>query len=101
MGQQYTLSIITGKNQSLKICGALYISTYEYNYKVITRCDTILQEFTSPDRRKCENIKRYTSMNSIKGAHEFTEGKLERRAGAWKDKTSDGLPMIHATTALL
>jgi len=32
----YTLSISTGKNQSTKIRGALYFSTYEYNYKIIT-----------------------------------------------------------------
>ena len=37
----YTLSISTDKNQST-IRGALYIPTYEYNYKVTTGCDTIL-----------------------------------------------------------
>jgi len=26
----------------MKVRGALYIPTYEYNYRVITRCDTIL-----------------------------------------------------------
>jgi len=77
----YTLSISTGKNQSTKARGALYIPIYEYNYKVITRCDTILQEYYITDRRKCKNTKRCTSMNSTKGAHEFTKGKLERRAG--------------------
>ena len=76
----YTLSIITSKNQSTKIYGALYIPTYEYNYKIITRCDIILQEYYIIDRHKCENTKRCTSMNSTNGAHEFTEGKLERRA---------------------
>ena len=75
----YTLSISTGKNQSSKIRGTLYIPTYEYNYKVITRCDTILKEYYITDRRKYENQKD-TSMNNINGAHEFTEGKLERRA---------------------
>jgi len=39
----YTLSISTDKNQSSKIHDALYIPAYEYNYKVITGCDTILQ----------------------------------------------------------
>ena len=77
----YTLSISTSKNQSTEARGALYIPTYEYNYKVITRGDTILQEYYITDGRKCENTKRCTSMNSTKGAHEFTEGKLERRAG--------------------
>jgi len=33
----YTLSISIGKNQSTEISGALYIPTYEYNYKVIIR----------------------------------------------------------------
>ena len=61
--------------------GALYIPTYEYNYKVITRDDTIFQEYYITDRCKCENTKRCTSMNSTNGAHEFTEGKLERSAG--------------------
>jgi len=50
------------KDQSLEIRSALYIPTYEYNYKVITRCDTILQEYYITDRRKCENKRRYTSM---------------------------------------
>jgi len=49
VGQKYphvhTLSISTGKNQSTKIRDALYIPIYEYNYKVITGCDTILQEY--------------------------------------------------------
>jgi len=40
----YTLSTSTGKNQSSKIRDALYIPTYKYNYKVITRRDIILQE---------------------------------------------------------
>jgi len=31
--------------------------------------------------RKYKNIKRYTRMNSTKGAHELTEGKLERHIG--------------------
>ena len=34
------LNISTGKNQSTEVHGALYIPTYEYNYKVITGCDT-------------------------------------------------------------
>jgi len=60
----YTLSISTGKNQSTEARGASYIPTYEYNYKVITRCDTILQEYYITDRRKYENKRRYISMNS-------------------------------------
>ena len=67
----YTLSINTGKNQNTKVCGALYILIYEYNYKVIIGCDTILQEYYITDRRKCENTKRYTIMNNIKGIHKL------------------------------
>jgi len=42
-----------------------------YNYKVITRCDAILQEYYISDRRKCENTKRCTSMNCTKGGSEL------------------------------
>ena len=42
------LSISTRKNQSTKVRGALHIPTHEYNYKVITECDTILQEYYTP-----------------------------------------------------
>ena len=64
----YTLSISTGKNQSTEACGALYIPTYEYIYKVITSGDKYYNNITSPDRRKCENTKRCTYMNSTKRA---------------------------------
>jgi len=74
------LSISTRENQSTKVRGALYIPTYEYNYKVIIGCDTILQEYYITDRRNCENTRKYINMNSTKGAHEFTKGKLERHA---------------------
>jgi len=67
----YTLSISTSKTQSMKVCGALYIPTSEYIYKVITSCDTLLHEYYIIDRRKCENTKRYTRMNSIKCPHEL------------------------------
>ena len=55
----------------MKICNALYIPTYRYNYKVIIGCDTILQEYYITDMRKCEDTKRYTIMNSTKDAHEL------------------------------
>ena len=97
----YTLSISTGKNQSLKIRGALYIPTYEYNYKVIPKCATILQEYYIIDSRNCENTKRCTSMNCTKGAHEPRNGNSRAEQGPWKDRVSYGLPMIHATAALL
>jgi len=60
----YTLSISTGKNKSTKVRGTLYIPKYEYNCKVIIGYDTILQEHYITDKYKCENIKRYTIMNS-------------------------------------
>jgi len=75
----YMLSISTGKNQSTKVRGALYILIFEYNYKIITGCDTMLQEYGIIDRRKYENTKRYTSMNSTKGTHELQK-KLESQA---------------------
>ena len=81
----YTLSISTCKNQSTEARGALYIPTHVYNYKVITRYDTILQEYYIINRRNCENTRRYTSMNSTKGrsrvcrrCHEPTRGRKER-----------------------
>ena len=84
----YMLSISTGKNQSMKIRGALYIPTYEYNYKVITRGE-ILQEYYITDRRKYKNTKRYTRMNSTKEAQSYNrknsrveQGEL-RRMGLW------------------
>jgi len=57
----------------MKVRGALYIPTYEYNYKVIAGYDTILQEYYITNRLKCENTKRYTNMNGTKGAHELQE----------------------------
>ena len=93
------LSINTGKNQISKIRGALYIPTYEYNYKVITRCDTILQEYYITDGRKCENTKRYIRMNSTKGAHELHKENSRDEQGALRDRSSDGLLMIHASAA--
>ena len=80
----YMLSISTCKNQSTEARGALYILTYEYSYKVITRCDTILQEYYITDRRKCENTKRCTSMNSIKGGSESSQENSRVEQGGLK-----------------
>ena len=55
--------------------------THEYNYRVITRGDLILHEYYITEMRNCENIRKCTSMNSKKGTHEFTKGKLERHTG--------------------
>ena len=83
--------------------GALYIPTYEYNYKVITGRDTILQEYYIPYRLRCENTKRYTIMNSTKGAHELQKEKLERRAegleGLGLRRLTDD-PCHHCTTLI-
>jgi len=95
------LSISAGKNQSMKRCGALYILTYECNYKVIIGRDTILQEYYITDRHKCENTKRYTIMNCIKGAHKSQRENSRAERGAWKDRSSDDPPMIHASTGQL
>jgi len=97
----YTLIINTDKNQSTKACSALYILTYEYNYKVITGCDPILQEYYIIDRCNCENIRRYTTINCTKGSHESQRENSRAEQGDWKDRVSDDLPMIHASVANL
>ena len=79
-------SHIYAKNQyrqetELRNSGALYIPTYEYNYKVITGCDTILQEYYITDRRKCKNIKRYTIMNSTKALTSYKRKTRETSKG--------------------
>ena len=86
----YTLSISTGKNQSTKVRVTLYIPTYEYNYKVVTRCDTILHEYHITDRRKYENIKRYIQLRA--GQKELTSYKMKTR------ETSRGLGRMGAQT---
>jgi len=80
------LSISTDNNQSMKVRDALHISTYEYNYKVITRCDTILQNYCITDRRKYENKKRDTIMKSTKSAHELQKKNSRDEHGVWKDR---------------
>ena len=71
----YTLNISTCKNQSTEVHGALYIPTYEYNYKVITICDTILHEYYITDIAQIREYKGFTIMNSTKG-HSVITGKL-------------------------
>jgi len=80
----YMLNISTEKNQSTKVRSVLYIPTYEYNYKVITGCDTILQEYCITDKRKCENIKRCTIMNNTKDAHKLQKKSRETSRGLGK-----------------
>jgi len=69
--------------------GALYFPTYEYNYKVIIGHDIILQEYYTIDRRKYENKKRYTSINSTKSAYELQKENLRGEQGVWKNGVSD------------
>jgi len=76
------LSISADKNQSTEARDALYIPTYEYNYKAITRCDTILQKYYITDRRKCEHTKRCTSVNSTNGAHELQQENSRVKQGS-------------------
>jgi len=70
----------------MKVCGALYILTNEYNYKVIIGCDIILQEYYITDRHRCENTKRHY-MNSTKSAHELQKknSKAEQKGLEGKD----------------
>jgi len=85
----------------MKVRGVLYIPTYEYNYKVIIGCDTILQDYYITDRHKCENTKKFTYMNSKKTLPSYKRKTREMSKRAWKDRALDGLPMVHASATLL
>jgi len=97
----YMLCISTGKNQSAKIRGALYITTYEYNYNVITGCDTILQEYYITNRDNCESTKRYTIMNNTKSAYVLQKKNLRYEQGAGRMGPQTGQLLIHDATASL
>ena len=85
----------------MKVRGALYIPTYEYNYKVIIGCDTILQEYYIINRRKCENTKRNTIMNNTKALTSYKKTR-DMSKEAWKDRAPDGqLQILVATAAQL
>ena len=60
----------------------IWVQLQSYNYKVTTGCDTILHKYYITDRRKCENTKRYTSMNSTKGVHELQKKNPRGEQGA-------------------
>ena len=97
----YTLSINTGKNQSTEASGALYIPTYEYNYKVITRGDTYYKNITSltgANARIQGDIQVWTVQMEAQSDNRKT---LEPNREAWKDGASDGLPEIYASAAPL
>ena len=82
----------------MKVHGVLYILTYKYNYKVITGCDTILQEYYITDRRKCENTKRYTIINSTEGTHKLRKGNSRGEQGL-EDRATDGQLLTQDATA--
>ena len=49
--------------------------------------------------RKCGNTWKCIRVKQYKSTHEFTERKLGRYTGAWKDGALKGLQEIHATAA--
>jgi len=61
--------------------------------------DTILQEYYITDRRKCENTKRYTIMNSIKSAHKLQVENSRDEQRVWKDMALDDQLLIHDAIA--
>ena len=84
----YTLSISIGKNQSTKVRGASYILTYEYNCKVITGCDTILQEYYITDNAQLQKYKEMYKYEQYKGRSRVTTEKLESRTEGLEGKDS-------------
>ena len=97
----YTLNISTSKNQSTNVHGALYIPTNEYNYKFIIGCDTILQEYYITDMAQMRKHKEIYNNERYKRRSRVIKEKLESQAGASKERTLDGLPMIHASAVHL
>ena len=78
----YTLSISTSKNQGTKASGALYIPTYVYNYKVITRGDKYYKNITSLIGANVR-IQRYVHVWTVqKGAHEIAGEAASQQGGA-------------------
>jgi len=84
----------------MKVRCALYIPTYEYNYKVITGDNTILQKYYITDRRKSENTMRYTIMNSIKDAHELQKKRSRGERGPGRIGSRTCQRLIHDATAV-
>ena len=95
------VSISTCKNQRTKARGALYISTYEYNYKVITGCDRILQEYYITDMCNAgfqRDIQVWTIQKELMS---YRRKNSRDEQGAWKYRASDGMSLIHAFTTYL
>ena len=95
------LSISTRKNQSTEARGVLYIPTYEYNYKVITRCDKYYKNITSPIGANARIQEMYKYEQYKWHSRVYRRKTREMRKGAWKDRALDGLLEIHASAALL
>jgi len=72
----YMLSISTGKNQSTKVRGELYISTYEYNYRVIKGCDIILHECNITDMAQMREYKKIYNNELYKRRLRVITGKI-------------------------
>jgi len=81
--------------------GALYIPTYEYNYKVITGCDTILQEYYITNMAQLQKYKEIYNYELYKRRSRVIKKNSSAEQGAWKDRASYNLSMIHAFTAHL
>ena len=92
------LSISTCKNQSTEVRDALHIPTYEFNYKVVTGCDKILQEYYITDRRKCENTKRFTYMSSTNRVTKGNSKDEQEGLEGWGSRRSAD---VHASATLL
>ena len=70
----------------MKVHGALYIPTKEYNYKVTTGYGIILQAYYITQRYKSKNTRRYKNMDSRKQAHELQKGNSRAEQGAGRNK---------------
>ena len=76
----YTLNISIGKNQSMKARITLSILTYEYNYKVIIECETILQKYYITDMVQLQEYKEVYNYELYKRRSRVTKEKLESQA---------------------
>ena len=59
------------------------------------------KNITSLIGEKCDNIKRYTIMNSTKSIHKLAKKNSRDEQRAWKELTLDGLMMIYASAVHL
>ena len=83
----------------MKVRDAFYIPTYEYNYKVITRCDTMLYEYyinDSANTRIQRDIQWWIVQNDLTSYKRKIRG-TSRGPGRIRSRT--GLPLIHYASA--